>query len=86
MFFAILAVVVLGLFLYEFKKKKKYPVQFALICAGIIGNLTDRIFHGHVIDFIDFNFWPVFNVSDAAISIGMAWLIFILIKTGEDIF
>lgn len=44
-----------------------------LLLAGILGNLTDRILRGHVIDFLDFQFgsyhWPSFNVADSCICI-----------------
>ena len=47
---------------------------FSLVTAGALGNLVDRIVHGHVIDFIDVFagawHWPVFNVADSCISIG----------------
>ena len=53
------------------------PVQisFGLLCGGILGNLVDRMLHGHVIDFLDFHFgsfvWPAFNVADAGICVGV---------------
>lgn len=46
-----------------------------LVFGGAIGNLIDRIRIGRVIDFLDFHFWPVFNLADTAISIGAACLI-----------
>ncbi len=46
-----------------------------LILSGTIGNLLDRIRFGYVIDFIDLKVWPVFNVADAAITVGGAFLI-----------
>lgn len=46
-----------------------------LIMGGTIGNGFDRIVHGTVTDFINFHFWPVFNVADSAISIGVVLLI-----------
>ena len=46
-----------------------------LILGGTIGNGFDRIFYGFVTDFINFHFWPVFNVADSAISIGVVLLI-----------
>lgn len=48
-----------------------------LILGGALGNLVDRLFRGsgfadgEVVDFIDFSFWPTFNVADAAITIGV---------------
>lgn len=55
-------------------------VAAALIAAGALGNLLDRLFRGSpargtVVDFIDFRFWPAFNVADSAISIGALLLI-----------
>jgi len=50
-------------------------LAFAMILAGAMGNLADRVVYGHVIDFIDFRFWPVFNIADSAITIGTAILL-----------
>ena len=50
-------------------------VSFGLLCGGIVGNLVDRLAHGHVIDFIDLHFgsyiYPTFNVADSGICIGV---------------
>jgi signal peptidase II len=46
-----------------------------LILGGTLGNGFDRIVYGTVTDFMNVHFWPVFNVADAAISIGVALLI-----------
>jgi signal peptidase II len=53
-------------------------VSLALLLAGILGNLTDRLLHGHVIDFLLFNLhiryadpWPAFNVADSCITIAV---------------
>jgi signal peptidase II len=50
-------------------------VVLGLILGGTIGNGFDRIFYGFVTDFINVHFWPVFNVADSAISIGVVLLI-----------
>lgn len=53
--------------------------SFGLLCSGIVGNLVDRLAHGHVIDFLDVHFgsytYPTFNVADSAISVGVFWYI-----------
>ena len=48
--------------------------SLGLIMGGTVGNGFDRIVHGTVTDFINFHFWPVFNVADSAICIGVAGL------------
>jgi signal peptidase II len=50
-------------------------VVLGLILGGTIGNGFDRIVYGFVTDFINVHFWPVFNVADSAISIGVVLLI-----------
>jgi len=46
-----------------------------LILGGTLGNGFDRIVYGTVTDFINFHFWPVFNVADSAISVGVVLMI-----------
>ena len=76
---AIISLLVAVLIIGSYNKlpQKKIPqLLFAVFLGGVIGNLIDRIFRGHVIDFIDFSFWPTFNIADAAISmslIGLIW-------------
>jgi signal peptidase II len=54
-------------------------VALALILGGAIGNLADRVFQGHVVDFLDFyvstHHWPAFNVADSAIVVGALLLV-----------
>ncbi len=57
-----------------------YPFALSLILGGTIGNLIDRIFLGHVVDFIDLKVWPVFNIADSANTIGFILLAYALIK------
>lgn len=47
----------------------------SLVLGGACGNLIDRLRFGHVVDFIDLHVWPVFNVGDSAITIGVTLLI-----------
>lgn len=53
--------------------------SLALILGGAIGNLSDRMVHGYVIDFLDFyvgtSHWPAFNIADSAIVVGAAIMI-----------
>jgi signal peptidase II len=73
----VIAIILLVVNIYYYRKSddplsRGYIFAFSLILGGAIGNLYDRIVLGHVIDFIDFRVWPVFNVADSAITIGAA--------------
>lgn len=55
-------------------------VPLGLVLGGGLGNLSDRLFRstgGRVVDFIDFHVWPVFNVADSAIVIGVVVMLFL---------
>ena len=65
-------------------------VGIALILGGAVGNVVDRIVRsphgflkGHVVDFIDFKFWPVFNVADMGVTCGIILVIFELQEAGR---
>jgi len=59
-------------------------ISLGLQLAGALGNLLDRLRYGHVIDFIDFKIWPVFNLADSSIFVGVVILAFYLLRHGED--
>jgi len=55
-------------------------IALGLLIGGAAGNLFDRVFRhngGSVIDFIDFQWWPIFNVADTAISCGAVLLVLV---------
>jgi signal peptidase II len=72
--FSIAAILFILYFLRKSAGQKLFCWSFSLILGGAIGNLTDRLLYGHVIDFIDFHIgawhWPTFNIADSAITIG----------------
>lgn len=72
-------------FLYKKHRSICSYDMFALsfILSGTLGNLTDRIRTGSVIDFIDLRIWPVFNIADSFISIGVGMLILAMFWKGE---
>ncbi len=77
--------IILGIVFYQIKdKEKRYTLPLALILGGALGNLIDRLFLGYVIDFIDFSFWPAFNIADSCISIGALALVCMLAKEHID--
>ena len=82
-FLIVVAILIIGILLYYIKKNKVDGklniIAFSLIIGGSLGNLIDRIVIGYVRDFIDFvifnyNF-PIFNIADIAITIGVALVI-----------
>lgn len=90
-FFLLLSILACGVMVYYFTQ---LPVtetwgRFALsmIFAGAVGNLIDRIRFGEVTDFIDVGFgtyrWPIFNIADMAVSIGVI-LLFIRLSTSQQ--
>ena len=75
---AIALLVVLALLVQRRPRDVWRDASLALLLAGILGNLTDRLLYGHVIDFLLFDLhmpyahpWPAFNVADSCISIAV---------------
>ena len=67
--------------IYVMRHRTLKPVvssALGLILGGALGNLFDRIRFGYIIDFLDFRVWPVFNIADSAITIGMFILVIML--------
>lgn len=60
-------------------RQRSIQPAFGLLCGGILGNLLDRLRHGHVIDFLDIHLggyiYPTFNVADSAICVGVFWYV-----------
>lgn len=65
-----------------------WPLAFALILGGAIGNAVDRALHGHVIDFIQPYYrdwyWPAFNLADSAITVGAVLYVWMSFREGGD--
>lgn len=57
-----------------------YNVSLGFILGGALGNLIDRYFVGKVTDFINFTFWPVFNIADSFIIIGFCLIIILMLR------
>lgn len=82
-FICLTAVVLIGAALARKQIMAEPPVSrygMALFLGGAIGNLIDRINTGLVIDFFDFIVWPVFNVADIAICVGVGLIIWSMLK------
>jgi signal peptidase II len=77
-FFLLASVVVaIGLAVYVFRTPASdfMYALLGLIMGGTVGNGYERLVNGTVTDFINFHFWPVFNVADSAVSVGVVLLI-----------
>ncbi|MEJ6950915.1 signal peptidase II [Natronospora cellulosivora (SeqCode)] len=81
-FIVITVVVVIALIVFRNMSKKNIflDIAISLTIGGAIANLIDRIRYGYVIDFLDFRIWPVFNIADSAIVVGMFVLIYYIWK------
>ena len=89
--FYIVTIVVLVILLCSLKRrlwKPLIPPGLSLLIAGLIGNFIHRLFRSEVVDFIDtyifgYNF-PIFNVADAALTIGVIVLIIVILFEGKE--
>ena len=83
---ATLAVIVLVLVLAGRipDRRRLLKSGMGLILGGALGNLIDRLRTGLVVDFLDFKFWPVFNLADCAIVIGACLLIWEVWRSGRE--
>lgn len=85
LFFIAIAVIVIGIIIWARREILASPWEVKAGCGlflgGAIGNLIDRARQGLVIDFFDFRIWPVFNIADIAICIGVGLIIWNLLKT-----
>lgn len=78
-FFITIAILAIAFIVYLLMKTKESPLSLAFILGGALGNLADRLYYGHVRDFLDFHVagwhWPAFNVADSALTVGLALLL-----------
>lgn len=85
---ALLAIVVVATLAMGYPSRFRFgAIAAGLITGGALGNLIDRAFrgdegflHGAVVDFIDLQWWPVFNIADAAICVGAVLLVLVSLR------
>jgi len=87
-FASITIVVILALFLTGYHyipwlNSTSIMVLLGLILGGTAGNLIDRLRYGYVTDFIDFGYWPAFNIADSAVTVGVILLAILLLRHAQ---
>ncbi len=87
-FFIIMTMIMLVLIIYLYNKvleKNIYSkISVGLILGGALGNFYDRFVYHYVVDFIDFHFFPVFNIADSALVIGTIILSIIIWTSDKE--
>lgn len=90
---SLLALVIVGVLLVSGREATRplTAVSLGLVVGGALGNLLDRTFRdgdgflgGGVVDFIDLQWWPVFNLADSAIVVGAILLFLSQLREGDD--
>jgi len=86
-YLAVIGVLVVVLVIYFHYKlpAKSLALQLGLafLLGGSLGNLTDRLLHSYVIDYIDINIWPVFNFADIMINVGVFLIAFNFLRATD---
>ena len=75
------ALILVTVYFYPLLKKSDGFLRFGAtaILSGAVANLIDRVQTGYVVDFFDFRIWPVFNIADIAIVLGMGFMIYAIL-------
>ena len=85
--FIAIAVVAIAALCYAYWRSSRGDLlvsgAIALALGGAIGNLIDRVRFGYVVDFFDVGVWPVFNIADSAIVVGVSILAFRLLRASD---
>ncbi len=84
-FISISLLVLVGMSFNLSKLNAATQLSLALILGGALGNWLDRIRLGAVVDFLDFQIWPVFNLADTAISLGVGLYLLQMIRKSKTI-
>jgi signal peptidase II len=85
---SVLAILLLGYLIVRSRERSSVSlISLGLVLGGALGNLVDRVRVGKVVDFLDVGFgrhrWPVFNVADACVTVGVV-ILAVSLYTGGD--
>ena len=84
---AIAVVVIIAIIVYaRYLSSDRWLVVLSLgfQLGGALGNFTDRVRYGHVVDFIDVPYWPTSNVADSSLIVGVVLLAFLVLTEKEE--
>ena len=82
--FFVLGLILCALILLHGKNHSRIgKISLSLIISGALSNLFDRLRLGYIIDYLDFRIWPVFNIADASITIGVFLVIWEIYKSKD---
>lgn len=84
---ALAAVCIIALLIWGSRYARQSPLvgwALALVVGGALGNMIDRLRLGHVTDFIDLSFWPVFNFADACVVVGAFLLLWHTLRRADE--
>ena len=85
----LIVVAIVGIFILGMIYRTQRPpsnllrLSLGLQIGGAIGNLTDRLLFGHVTDFLDVGAWPIFNLADSSIVVGLVLLAWVFLRPGR---
>lgn len=87
-FFLVATIVIAGLILVWARSIRSvaHLVPLGMVLGGGLGNLFDRVFRdtgGRVVDFIDLHVWPIFNLADSAIVLGVGALLVVTARNPD---
>ena len=87
--FAIISITVILVYVFVSYRRFSWldsmlsKLALGLVFGGIVGNLIDRLRLGYVTDFIDFGFWPAFNIADSAVTVGVIIFVYYLLRSTQ---
>lgn len=78
----VVAIVIIAYFIWRYRHNWWMIVGLSLIMAGTLGNFIDRLSQGYVVDMFETLFinFPIFNIADACLTIGVLWLIICILR------
>lgn len=82
---SVIAIIILAVLLYRFRADRVLTIAFSLIMAGTIGNFIDRLRLHYVVDMFQTEFinFPVFNIADACLTIGVVIIVIKVLREDE---